>query len=54
MDPKVSPKSVLTASESTPQYYYTKGLRIFEAACYDATKLELDENLIEKVCIEVL
>lgn len=54
MVPKVSPKSVLTTSKSTPQNYYTKGLRIFEADAYDATKQELDKNLIGRGCVEVL
>ena len=54
MEPKVSPTTVLTASKSTPQYFYTKGLKIFEVAGYDATKQELDENLIDRDCVEML
>ena len=51
---KVNPESILSASKSTPQYYYTKGIKIFEHAGYKATKQELDENLICRNCVEVL
>ena len=54
MEPKVSPQSVLTASKSTPQHYYTKALEIFEETGYNASKLELDKNLIGRGCVEVL
>lgn len=51
---KASPKSILSASKFTPQYYYTKGIKIFEHAGYKTTKQELDENLIGRNCVEVL
>lgn len=54
MESKVSPTTLVTVSKSTPQYFYTKGLKIFEAAGYDATKQELDENLICRGCVEML
>ena len=54
MEPKVDPKSILIASKFTPQYFYTKGFKIFKAAGYDATKQELDENLIGRCCVETL
>lgn len=54
VEPKVSPESILLASKSTPQYYYTKGIKIFEHAGYKATKQELDENLIGQNCVEML
>ena len=52
--PKTSHEPILSASKSTPQYYYTKGIKIFEDAGYEATKQELDENLIGRNCVEVL
>ena len=51
---KAGPKSILSASKSTLQYYYTIGIKIFEDAGYKATKQELDENLIGRNCVEIL
>ena len=54
MELKFGPKSILSASKSTPQYYYTKGIKIFENVGYKAAKTELDENLIGWNFVEVL
>ena len=36
----------IVEEKSMPQYYFTKGLEIFEEIGYNATKLELDKNII--------
>ena len=42
------------ASKSTPQYGFSKGLKLFGDEGYQATKNELEVNLLGRGCIDML
>ena len=44
----------IEASKSTPQYRFRKGLKIFGDEGYQAVKIELETNLLERGCIGML
>ena len=41
-------------SKSTPQYGFRKGLKLFGDEGYQAAKIELETNLLERGCIDMI
>ena len=44
----------IKASKATPQYGFRKGLNLFGDESYQAAKNELENNLLERGCINML
>ena len=44
----------IEASKSTPQYGFRKGVKLFGNKGYQAAKDELEANLLERECIDML